>query len=133
MTGDKPCPSPLPRGTINAHIRHGDKSKEMKLVPAEKYFEASLRLVSVMPNSLSRVLFVTSDSDLAIQECQILAERSNWSFIFSKIPRMSSGFRLGEWGTFPNRGYAVYTHLLQLLWLLSRTHGLEQEQVTGTG
>jgi hypothetical protein len=39
-------PFPLPPGTIAAHVRHGDKSREMSLVDELDYLEAAKRLVA---------------------------------------------------------------------------------------
>jgi hypothetical protein len=36
-----PATGPLPRGTVSIHIRHGDKKKEMTLIPTEKYLRAA--------------------------------------------------------------------------------------------
>lgn len=44
-------PLPLPPGTISAHVRHGDKWKEMKLVPELKYLEAAQRLLERSANA----------------------------------------------------------------------------------
>lgn len=39
-------PFPLPPGTVAAHVRHGDKSREMSLVDEIDYLEAAKRLVA---------------------------------------------------------------------------------------
>jgi hypothetical protein len=37
-------------GVVNAHIRHGDKNKEMKLVPATAYVQARADHAQKMPS-----------------------------------------------------------------------------------
>lgn len=39
-------PLPLLPGSISAHVRHGDKWKEMSLVPEMRYLDAAVRLIS---------------------------------------------------------------------------------------
>lgn len=108
-----PLPFPLPAGTINAHVRHGDKHMEMPLVKSEVYFEAARKLVSLQPISLgNRTYFISSDSMPAIEANAQLA--AGWGVVYSKIPRMTGGFVLSEWTANPERA-AVHTHLLQLL------------------
>ena len=87
----------------------------MKLVPAEKYYYETKRLISAHPDSCSRVFSVTSDSEAAIQACRVLSENSKWDYVYSKIPRMPSGFHLQHLRSVPKKGQMIYTHLLQLL------------------
>ena len=111
-------PLPLPHGTINAHIRHGDKVLEMALVPAEKYFEAAQRLAHQQPLSFgSRTYFVSSDNADAIETSRKLAESAKWGVAYSRIYRMKGGFASPHWGDITGlaRLPTLYTQLLQLL------------------
>ena len=55
-------------GTINAHIRHGDKWIEMPLVPTPTYVDTFLDIVGYMPMSNpSPTLLVTADSEDSVQ------------------------------------------------------------------
>ena len=111
-------PFPLPPGTINAHIRHGDKVLEMKLVPSEDYFHAAQRMAHRQPLSFGRrTLFVSSDDADAVETNRRLAEDARWGFVFSRIYRMDGGFDSERWGTISasSRLSTMYTQLLQLL------------------
>lgn len=52
---------PLGRGFISAHVRHGDKGTEMRLVPFQDYFAAAVRLVKANPWTLRKALFVSTE------------------------------------------------------------------------
>jgi len=128
MSGNQNVPFPLPSGTINAHIRHGDKFKEMTLVPSEHYARAFASMISNMPNSFSRVLFVSSDDGDAIETCREMTENRNMVFIYSRLNRMKGGHSVSEWdriqaGTQRNM---ILSHILQL------TMALESDAYIGT-
>lgn len=63
-----PMPFPLPRGTISAHVRHGDKAIEMPLVPFTKYVQAAEHLVATNPLTYYRGLFVSSEDPSVIND-----------------------------------------------------------------
>ena len=111
-----PLPYPLPAGTINAHIRHGDKYMEMPIIPAHKYWEAALALVHRQPLSFgNRTYFVSSDSDAAIDTSRAMAETACWNVVHSNMPRATDGFVLLDWINMDQRGSIIHSHLLQLL------------------
>jgi hypothetical protein len=59
----------LPHGTISIHIRHGDKHKEMALVPTEDYLKEAARLVKLHPIFLSPYrIFLSTEDPSAIDE-----------------------------------------------------------------
>jgi len=120
MSGGKPAPFPLPPGTVNAHIRHGDKHVEMALVPSEKYVQAFTSLIRNMPNSFSRVLFVSADDEKAVDTCRGLTEERNMTYIYTRLPRMKGGFAYGTWGSMEGKEQRrlIMGHLLQLLMAL---------------
>jgi hypothetical protein len=111
-------PFPLPAGTINAHIRHGDKESEMRLVPSDRYFEAAKKLMYQQPFSFgNRTFFVSSDDVTAIHTNRHMAEAAKWGFVYSKIERMAGGFNSEQWVNIASdtRLSIIYTQLLQLL------------------
>ncbi len=75
VSDNSTLPFPLPHGSIAMHIRHGDKAKEMKLVPAKTYLAAAEDLMKKQPLSFSKTLFVLSDDDDALAELVRLASQ----------------------------------------------------------
>ena len=119
MTGDKPLPFPLPAGTISIHIRGGDKFKEMKLVPAPKFVDAALELIDRMPNSFSRVFFVSGDDENSINETRALLEGRAMTVAYTRLPRLAGGHKLAEWKHAKKiEDGSFYGHLLQLMMAL---------------
>lgn len=118
---DSGLPLPLPHGTISAHVRHGDKHKEMSLVSELEYLTAARRLVEVPTDSalsaekwrsfrfsaavknaarvvahstmppLSRSLFVSTEDAPAIGNLARAAAPLGWSVLASQIPRLNDG------------------------------------------
>jgi hypothetical protein len=114
----QPLPFPLPAGAVNAHIRHGDKHTEMKLVESERYFEAAQRLARHQPFSLGgRAYFVSSDDGDAIEANRRLAEGAGWGFVYSRLERMRGGFNSEAWAGMAGsvRLPTLYAQLQQLL------------------
>ena len=108
----------VPAGTISAHIRHGDKHREMRLVEPAVYMEAAERLAQLQPLSFgARTYFVTSDSASAINTSRALASRGGWAFVASDIPRGRDGFVMKEWKA-ATANTSMHDHLLQLLMAL---------------
>ncbi len=119
FTGGSTLPFPLPSGTISAHIRGGDKKKEMKLVAPARYVEAATELIQRMPNSFSsRTLFVSGDEERAIQESRVLAEKERLPFVYTHIHRQIGGYHLRNWTSKDDVTANFYGHLLQLLMCL---------------
>jgi hypothetical protein len=96
-SGGRELPFPLPSGTVNAHIRHGDKHKEMTLVPSENYVQAFFSMIRNMPNSYSRVLFVSTDDETAINTCRELVENNQMTLVYTKLQRMEGGHDVDAW------------------------------------
>jgi hypothetical protein len=120
MSAGKILPFPLPSGTINAHIRHGDKYKEMDLIPSEKYAETFESMVRSAPNSFSRIFFVSSDDESAIETCRLMTEKLKMDYIYTRILRMEGGHHAAEWDKmkFGSQRKLILSHLLQLLMAL---------------
>lgn len=116
MTRGQNVPFPLPSGTVNAHIRHGDKYIEMTLVSSENYAKAFANMIQNMPNSFSRVFFVSSDDETAVQTCRELTENRQMTYIYTRLARMDGGHDVDNWDR-TNGGTQrrlVLGHLLQL-------------------
>ncbi|KAJ3151985.1 hypothetical protein HDU89_001630 [Geranomyces variabilis] len=97
------APYPLPRGTMNLHVRHGDKATEMHLMPFTTYVNAAERLSSENPQMYLRRLFVSSEDPGVIEDAAWLPQRNEtsrgvltspdlrWRVFTSNIPRVNSG------------------------------------------
>ena len=79
------------------HVRHGDKSIEMPLVPTEKYIEAAEHAVKmVSPLGYSRAAFISTEDPLAIEVAQNMSRDTadpylrTWAFLWLDIPRENS-------------------------------------------
>ena len=120
MSGGQVVPFPLPSGTVNAHIRHGDKFMEMTLVPSEAYAQAFTSMIQNMPNSFSRMLFVSSDDQKAINTCRELVENQKMTYIYTNISRMGGGHQMSEWDRSRNgmQRKIILGHILQLFMAL---------------
>lgn len=105
----------LPAGTVSAHIRRGDKHKEMRLVEPAVFMEAAERLAQLQPLSFgARTYFVTSDSASAVEASRALAAQRGWAFVASDIPRGRDGFVMEA----ASANTSMHDHLLQLLMAL---------------
>jgi len=62
---------PLPPGTVSVHIRHGDKHREMTLVPLFNYLEAANSLVDENTLGYSgKVLFLSTEDPAAVADLE---------------------------------------------------------------
>ena len=105
----------LPPGTISAHIRSGDKYKEMELVQPEVFVRHYLHRVAANPLSYSRTLFVSSDNLQSIQYCVDALERKGHTVIYTKMERMEGGHDISKLRDFhTNITRVVLENLLQL-------------------
>jgi hypothetical protein len=112
-------PFPLPANTISAHIRGGDKYREMHLVSAQKFATAIFRLVNSMPHSFSRTVFVSGDDQQSIDQARQLIEDRHMTFIYTRMPRLVGGHVMSNWKQTPDESEgSFYAHLLQLLMAL---------------
>lgn len=114
---------PLPPGTVHAHVRHGDKFTEMKLMASEVYHAAAEALVVANPLALRRILFVSTENVEVLRESEkALADatsawgKAGWAVVYSTIPRSNTGplKQLQDIGV-GRAAYTTRTHLLQLL------------------
>jgi hypothetical protein len=113
-------PFPFPRGVLNAHVRHGDKKKEMDLIPWEEYVRRAEIFVSENPMFYKKIMFVSSEDEQVIQSAmqqKSLVEGpspdSSWIFYVSHIHRINDGpfSQLRKYG----KTTMVHEWLLQLL------------------
>ena len=81
---------PLPRGTVSIHIRHGDKSKEMNLVPTAKYLKAADELVLHNPFGYRKVGFMSTEDPGAIEEMVGSNLSATWRWLWWDVPRLNS-------------------------------------------
>ena len=81
---------PLPKGTIHAHIRAGDMSNEMRLVPSHTFLDAAVRMATDNPFSYTKTLYVSSDSSERIKDC-LKANPSGWSIKHARMFRQIEG------------------------------------------
>ncbi|KAJ3151384.1 hypothetical protein HDU86_006084 [Geranomyces michiganensis] len=94
---------PLPQGTMNLHVRHGDKASEMQLIPFGTYVAAAERFSSENPQMYLRRLFVSSEDPGVIEDAAALPRNGStgggditspdarWRVYTSDIPRVNSG------------------------------------------
>jgi hypothetical protein len=81
---DIPVPFPLPKGVIGSHVRHGDKFKEMKLIPFADYVKKAESFVSENPLKYKKIMFVSSEDEQVINETMSLS--SIYSGINIELP-----------------------------------------------
>jgi hypothetical protein len=81
---------PLPRGTVSIHIRHGDKSKEMNLVPTARYLQAAEGLVEANPFGYQRIAFMSTEDPSAIAEMEASPLSKDWRWLWWEVPRINS-------------------------------------------
>jgi hypothetical protein len=79
---------PLTRGTVSIHIRHGDKSKEMNLVPTSKYLQAADDLVKMHPFGYRQIGFMSTEDPSAVEDMQ--AMNNSWRYMWWDVPRLNS-------------------------------------------
>ncbi|KAI9021058.1 hypothetical protein DFJ74DRAFT_671656 [Hyaloraphidium curvatum] len=103
---------PLPRGCISAHVRHGDKGREMPLVAYSAYAAAAERLRWLNPTPFRRVMFLSSEDPKVIEEGASLPEK--WTVYYSDIPRENTNGQRQQ----VLHPMMTVLHLLQLLMAL---------------
>ncbi|KAI8909389.1 hypothetical protein DFJ77DRAFT_513089 [Powellomyces hirtus] len=93
-------PFPMPPGTMNLHVRHGDKATEMTLMPFKNYVDSAEMFSSQNPQMYMRRLFVSSEDPTVIEDAQRLPQQqsnvitspdAHWQVFTSNIPRVNSG------------------------------------------
>jgi hypothetical protein len=125
---------PLPTGTMCAHIRHGDKEMEMRLVPTNLYMDAALKIADMQPlMTPSRNVFVSSEDpgalDFLTNSLAKVPEYNHWSIAwFSAMPRKDSNGR-DQLDAFVD---IIPKAMLTRLWFLQLTLALECDSWIGT-
>ncbi|KAI5477655.1 hypothetical protein MNV49_006041 [Pseudohyphozyma bogoriensis] len=105
-----PMPWPLPAGTTNMHIRHGNKGSEMHLIPFRDYVAAGERLAALNPLSYWKGGFISSEDAGVFEEARALSTLSGsettsnmkWTWYGSHINRINAGPN-EQLGSFGNR------------------------------
>jgi len=107
----------LPPGTASIHIRGGDKSREMRLVPPIDFINKVFKVAEDMPFSvsMSRTVIYTGDLSEAEQLFTETTQNAGWNFFYSKIYRVPGGFSLATQGAPGNKSDHAVLHLGQLL------------------
>jgi hypothetical protein len=106
---------PLPKGTVNAHIRAGDKHMEMRLVAPEAYVDAALTLVQNTPLAFhTRTLFASGD-DLSKVLVAKTIEQHGWTFLYSNVSRLDEGFVFTTWNERVDQRSLTTGFIMQLM------------------
>ena len=100
---------PLPAGTISAHVRHGDKFKEMALVPWSSYAKAAVLLQDTNPLRFAKAVFVSTEDPSVLMESATLPSPP-WTTFATAMPRENSNGR----AQMRLANNLVHFHLLQL-------------------
>ena len=125
---------PLPPGTMSAHIRHGDKESEMRLIPTNMYMDAALKIADMEPlMTTPRNLFITSEDPAALDylpnALARVPEYNHWSMAwYSAMPRRDSN---GKDQLAAFAGIIPKANLTRL-WFLQLTLALECDSWIGT-
>jgi hypothetical protein len=115
---------PLPRGAVSIHIRHGDKKREMSLVPTQRYLDAAEDLVTMHPFGYRNIGFLSTEDPGAVDE--LMAHNGTFRYLWWDVPRdnsngpdqlMKLGLRRGE---------------LTMIWWLQLFIALEADAWVGT-
>lgn len=127
-------PFPLRSGSVSLHVRHGDKGREMRLVPGSDYFVAAERAFLSQnpfmdPSTLViREGFISTEDSAVIDEAVALSDPnassthaglnlSRWSWRWLNMSR-SNGNGETELQSSLSRGHTALLHLLNLLMAL---------------
>ena len=77
--------STVPAGSISVHIRHGDKSKEMELVPDRMYLEKAEELI-LADGKLTRTIFLSTEDAHSVKYFRRV---DNWTVLTMQVPRQT--------------------------------------------
>eukprot|EP00744_Colponema_vietnamica_P005428 GILI01007954.1.p1 GENE.GILI01007954.1~~GILI01007954.1.p1 ORF type:complete len:423 (-),score=12.16 GILI01007954.1:116-1330(-) len=111
-----PFQFPLQPGTTSAHVRHGDKYLEMKLVPFQEYMVAADYLQHNFPMSLKRSMFLSTEDEGVLTEGR--SNTFSWAVHYSTIPRKNVGPQEQMQSMSTGAGLLTRYHILQLLMAL---------------
>ncbi|CAF1423918.1 unnamed protein product [Adineta steineri] len=128
-------PFPLPAHSFSMHVRHGDKSSEMRLIPFREYVEEAEWFAKQNPNSFHKSAFLSSEDPSVFEEAKnitsvtfdygLTSPNENWVWYMSKIKRMNSG-PIQQLNAFGSR------HETTISWLLQLFISLECDGYVGT-
>eukprot|EP01060_Flectonema_neradi_P011376 TRINITY_DN1845_c2_g2_i1.p1 TRINITY_DN1845_c2_g2~~TRINITY_DN1845_c2_g2_i1.p1 ORF type:complete len:503 (+),score=74.39 TRINITY_DN1845_c2_g2_i1:110-1618(+) len=110
-------PQGMPTKLLGIHVRHGDKYKEMRLIPFSKYMVVAENLRSQDPELKS--IFLSTEDPGVIKEA-LAYSKSKWDFYYTDVVRSNEG---------SPREYALLIGT-SLLGEISFTNLLIQEQCT---
>ena len=132
-------PFPLEK-TTSIHVRHGDKAKEMSLIPFSEYLAAINKFVVLNPLGYGHSIFISTEDPSVIDEARnvslyamhklesgslvwylprftgVTSPDANWNIYYSEINRLNTGpiLQLITFGKLNT----TYTWMLQLLMAL---------------
>lgn len=113
---------PLPSGTVGMHVRHGDKGRQMKLVPFERFMELANSLQRNNPFHVQRAVFVSTEDPAVILQTQSEAVMGDWSTLTYSMPRFNDyngpADQLNKLSSKISPGRLTRLHILQLLMAL---------------
>ncbi|CAF1542432.1 unnamed protein product [Adineta ricciae] len=122
-----PVPFPMPAHSFNIHVRHGDKGKEMRLIPFRQYVEEAEWFAKQNPNSYHKLAFLSSEDPSIFDEAKqitsvtfdygLTSPNENWIWYMSKIKRLNTG-PVQQLRVFQSRSDATLSWLLQLFMAL---------------
>ncbi|KAI5480678.1 Rho guanine nucleotide exchange factor [Pseudohyphozyma bogoriensis] len=117
-------PFPLPRGTVSMHVRHGDKYKEMDLVPLTEYARKAEELAALNPNAYGKTAFVSSEDPSLLRKMQGIrhlskstAPQEDFIWYWSLIGRANTGpiVQLAELGNRTETTLSWMSELMQAM------------------
>lgn len=114
---------PLPPGLVSAHVRHGDKGSEMKLVEFKDFMQRAELLVRDAPFSLRRAVFVSTEDPKVLKEAADTSEEAKargWAAVYYELPRVNDGaqMQIRQLNGKVTAGGLARLHLMQLLMAL---------------
>lgn len=120
-------PFPLPPHTFSIHVRHGDKGREMRLIPFQEYAEEAEWFAKQNPNSYYKSAFISSEDPNVFEYARNIARltfdygltspNENWIWYMSKIKRLNAG-PMDQIKAFQNRSTTTLSWILQLFMAL---------------
>lgn len=119
------------------HVRHGDKSVDMRLVPGSEFFAAAERLVKVNNrNGYARGGFISTEDPAVLEEARKLSGSSaepgsplaSWAWTWVDVPRDNSNGAT-QLAKFKD---ALPAGKLTRIWLLNLLIALECDAWLGT-
>ena len=85
---DRVFPEGVPPRMIGIHVRHGDKYKEMRLLPLSSYMQHAAALRKKEPNLTA--VFLSTEDDAVLNDAKEY-EKQGWTFFWTKHARHNRG------------------------------------------